>query len=191
MHVRGTGLIDRGFDWITRAIERTLALAFVFAVCLSFANVIGRYVLGISIIWADEAQIYIMVWMAFLGAVVVTWRQMHLRMDVLLQYLPERARAVLRIVELSTLLVLSGFVLLQSSRYVGQMMTLDRKSDTAGIPMWIPHSAVAVGFGLVALIALWRAIQMVRQKTSRIPAAPPAASTGTVGGVDDRNRGAP
>jgi hypothetical protein len=30
--------------------------------------------------------------------------------------------------------------------------------------MWIPHGAVAVGFGLIALIALWRGIQFARGK---------------------------
>ena len=42
-------------------IERALAVAFVFAVCLNFANVIGRYAIGHSILGADEVQIYIMV----------------------------------------------------------------------------------------------------------------------------------
>lgn len=62
------------FEKLTRAVERTLAVAFVFAVCLNFANVIGRYAIGRSILGADEVQIYIMVCMAFLGAVVVSWR---------------------------------------------------------------------------------------------------------------------
>jgi TRAP-type C4-dicarboxylate transport system permease small subunit len=68
-------MIDSVFEKLTRAIERALAVAFVFAVCLNFANVIGRYVLDRSLLGADEVQIYIMVCMAFLGAVVVSWRK--------------------------------------------------------------------------------------------------------------------
>ena len=145
-----------------RAIEYALALAFVFAVCLNFANVIGRYVFGRSILGADEVQIYIMVWMAFLGAAVVTWRKMHLRMDVLVQYFPQGLRVFLQWAERVILLLLAGFVLAESWLYAAQMMALGRKSDMAGIPMWIPHGAVAAGFGLIALIALWRAIQALR-----------------------------
>ena len=38
--------------------------------CLNFANVVGRYVFDYAFLGAEEAQIYIMVWMAFLGAAV-------------------------------------------------------------------------------------------------------------------------
>ena len=135
-----------------KAIERVLALAFIFAVCLNFANVIGRYVIGRSISGADEVQIYIMVWMAFLGAAVVASRRQHLRMDVLVQFLPEKIRTGLVVFEVGLVLVLAAFTLVQSVRYTWQMAVLGRMSDVGGIPMWIPHSAVAVGFGLIAIV---------------------------------------
>jgi TRAP-type transport system small permease protein len=149
-------MIDKAFGKLTWAIERALAVAFVFAVCLNFANVIGRYAIGRSILGADEVQIYIMVYMAFLGAAVVYWRRAHLRMDVLVQYFPMWLRTSLRAAELALIVLLAGFVLVQSSSYAWQMYALDRMSDYAGVPMWIPHGAVALGFGLIALIALWR-----------------------------------
>ena len=82
---------------LMKGIERVLALAFIAAVCLNFANVVGRYGFGRSIAAADEIQIYIMVFMAFLGAAVVSWRRQHLRMDVLVRFLPARLRTALRI----------------------------------------------------------------------------------------------
>ena len=149
-------MIDRVLEGLTRAIETVLALAFVFAVGLNFANVIGRYVLGTSIIGADDVQIYIMVGMAFLGAAVVSWRRQHLRMDVLVQFYPVWLQGALRAVEFALVALLSVFVLVHSADYAWQMFALDRRSDNAGIPMWIPHGAVAAGFGLIALIALWQ-----------------------------------
>jgi TRAP-type C4-dicarboxylate transport system permease small subunit len=150
------------------AIERCLALAFMGAVCLNFANVVGRYGFGRSILWADELQVYIMIWMAFLGAAVVSWRNLHLRMDVLVQFYPRSARLALRAAELAALALLSGFVFVQSWRYTAQMIVLERKSDVAGIPMWIPHGAVALGFGLIALVALWRAAGLLRRRATSV-----------------------
>ena len=144
-----------------KAIERLLALAFVFAVCLNFANVIGRYVVGRSITGADEVQIYIMVWMAFLGAAVVSWRRNHLRMDVLVRFLPEAIRRGLRFLEIALILVLAGFTVVHSARYAWQMASLGRTSDVGGIPMWIPHSAVVLGFALIAVVA---AFDLVRKR---------------------------
>src|SRR6266851_5559707 len=92
-------VIDKAFDRIARGIEVTLALAFILAVVLNFSNVVGRYALGISLLGADEVQIFIMVAMTYLGAAVVTRRNLHLRMDVLVRFLPACARVALRVAE--------------------------------------------------------------------------------------------
>jgi len=92
-------VIDKAFDRVARVIEVVLALAFIFAVLRNFANVVGRYLLGLSLLGADEVQIFIMVAMTFLGAAVVTRRNLHLRMDVLVRFLPAGARVALRVAE--------------------------------------------------------------------------------------------
>jgi C4-dicarboxylate transporter DctQ subunit len=122
--------------------------------------VVGRYGFGRSISGADELQVYIMVWMAFGGAAVVSWRRSHLRMDVLVRFLPLKVQIILKVSEAILLIAMAGFALWQSWRYTEQMLALGRKSDVAAIPMWIPHSAVVAGFGLIALIAVWQAISL-------------------------------
>jgi TRAP-type C4-dicarboxylate transport system permease small subunit len=154
-------MIERALDGLTRAIRTALGVAFIFAVVLNFANVVGRYAFGKALFGADEVQTMILVWMAFLGAVVVTWRREHLRMDVLLGYLPRAARSFLVLCELVLLAVIAGFVAMQSWHYVALMFSLGRRSDAAGILIGIPHSAVTVGFVLIALIALWRLVAFV------------------------------
>lgn len=139
---------------LMRAIERILALAFIGAVCLNFANVVGRYGLGRSIAGADEVQIYVMVFMAFLGAAVVSWRRQHLRMDVLVRFLPRRVQTALRFCELAMIGILGSFVVVQSWRYAAQMFAIGRTSDVGDIPMWIPHGAVTLGFALILVSAL-------------------------------------
>jgi TRAP-type C4-dicarboxylate transport system permease small subunit len=156
-------VIDQAFDRIARVIEVLLALAFIFAVLLNFANVVGRYLLGVSLLGADEVQIFIMVAMTFLGAAVVTRRNLHLRMDVLIRFLPARARVALRVAEQVLLAILAGFVLTQSYFYARQMLRIGRTSDMAGIPMWIPHATVALGFGLILIIAVWGLVRMTRR----------------------------
>jgi TRAP-type transport system small permease protein len=154
------------------AIERALTLAFIGAVALNFANVVGRYLLGRSIFGADEVQVYVMVCMAFLGAGIVTWREQHLRMDVLLRFLPAPARQALRAAELLLLFGLASFVVVQSIRYAAQMFAIAARSSAADIPMWLPHSAVAAGFALIALVALRRVVACGAQR--RKQAAQPA-----------------
>ena len=92
------------------------------AVLLNFGNVVGRYVFGVSLLASDEVQVFIMVAMTFLGAVVVTRRNEHLRMDVLVQFMPKAIRLALRIAEQIVLITLAGFVLSQSYFYASQML---------------------------------------------------------------------
>jgi TRAP-type C4-dicarboxylate transport system permease small subunit len=142
-------------------IERVLAYAFIAAVGLNFINVVGRYGFGTTILSADELQIYIMVFMTFLGAAVVAWRGQHLRMDVLVNALPAPIRHVARIAELAVIVILAAFVLWNSTYYAMQMFSFGRVSDMARVPMWIPHGVVAVGFGLMALIGCLRLVQIL------------------------------
>jgi TRAP-type transport system small permease protein len=154
---------DKLFDRVARVIELTLALAFIVAILLNFANVIGRYVFGVSLLGSDEVQVFIMVAMTFLGAVVVTRRNMHLRMDVLVRFMPASAQALLRVAEQLLLAVLAGFVLMQSYDYAQRMYRIGRVSDMAGVPMWIPHGTVLLGFGLMLILAVWGMVRLVRR----------------------------
>jgi len=155
-------MLDTFFDKLTRGIELALALAFICAVCINFIDVVGRYGFGWTLIWGDEVQIYIMIWMAFLGAVVVSWRHMHLRMDILFKHFPRPVQFLVRLAELAALTVLCALLLFESGHYAEQMFVLHRLSDVARIPMWIPNSGVALGFGLIALIALLRLVRLLR-----------------------------
>ena len=141
-------------DAMTAALEKLLGLALIAAVAFNFVNVVGRYIFGMTFLSADEVQIYIMVYIAFLGAAVVTWRRAHLRMDVLVQRLPKPAQRALAGIELALVLVLAGLVLYVSSQYVVQMASIDARSNNASIPMWIPHSAIVIGFGLIAVLTV-------------------------------------
>ncbi|WP_068029650.1 TRAP transporter small permease [Rhodoplanes sp. Z2-YC6860] len=162
-------MIDKAFDRIARAIELVLACAFILAVLLNFTNVVGRYLFGLSLLGSDEVQVFIMVGATFLGAAVVTWRDQHLRMDVLLQFMPAPVRLMLRIAEQLLLIAIAGFVISQSYFYASQMLLIGRTSDMAGVPMWIPHGAVALGFALILIITAWRLTGIVRRSPNAAP----------------------
>jgi TRAP-type transport system small permease protein len=166
-------MVTRILETLMYWFERVLAYAFIAAVALNFINVVCRYGFGITILSADELQIFIMVFMTFIGAAVVAWRNQHLRMDVLVNSFPLTLRWLIRIVELALILVLSAFVLWNSSYYAEQMFKIGRVSDMARVPMWIPHAAVAAGFGFIALVTALRLIElMARRPIDRGPAHP-------------------
>jgi len=150
--------LERAADALASAAERVLALALIFGIALNFINVVGRYLFGFALTGADEIEIYILIWIAFLGAAIVTWRGQHLRMDVLLVACPEIVRLGVALFEKIVLIAIATFVTVQSARYVQKIHALGAVSDIAGIPTWIPHSAIVIGFGAMVLIAVvWAA----------------------------------
>ncbi len=151
-------MVDRQIDRAMRALEFVLAVAFCLAVVLNFVNVIARYVFNNAIHGADELQVQVLIAMAFLGAAIVQCRGQHLRMDVLANAMPHAIRTALRALEALLVIALAAFTVVQSARYTFQMYTLARTSDALGMPVWTSHLLVVIGFGLIALAALWRVL---------------------------------
>jgi TRAP-type C4-dicarboxylate transport system permease small subunit len=61
-------------------------------------------------------------------------------------------------------LLVTTFAGYYSFLYVQRIFRLGAVSDMARAPTWIPHSAVFVGFGLMALIALSSGIALLRRR---------------------------
>jgi TRAP-type C4-dicarboxylate transport system permease small subunit len=153
--------IDKRVDALVIFLERVLAVGLLLGLSLNFINVIGRYLGGYALNGAAELEIYILIWITFLGAAFVTWRDNHLRMDVLIEACPPTVKWLVGLFEMALMLIIFSFVAWHSFRYVERIYALGAVSDIAGIPTWIPHSAIAAGFGAMALIVLLRGIQRI------------------------------
>jgi TRAP-type C4-dicarboxylate transport system permease small subunit len=152
--------------------ERVLGAALIAGVSLNFVNVVGRYLGGFTLTGGDEIEIYILIWISFLGAAIVTWRREHLRMDVLLAMCPPRVRKIVVLGEMTLLFCITSFAAFQSFKYVERIHALGAVSDIAHIPTWIPHSAITIGFAAMALLVLLRGVQKLAGFESRVEMPP-------------------
>src|ERR1700735_618292 len=73
------------------------ALMLVASVAVNFGNIIGRYFFSVSIAWAEEVMLFLMIGAVFLAAPPVGWLGRHIRMDVLVSMLPARFRTVFEV----------------------------------------------------------------------------------------------
>jgi TRAP-type C4-dicarboxylate transport system permease small subunit len=151
--------LEKGVNALAHAVERVLAVALILGIGLNFINVVGRYLGGFSLNGVDEIEIYILIWIAFLGAAIVTWRGEHLRMDVLVTMCPPGIQKGIAILEMLVLFSVTSFAAFQSFKYVERIYALGAVSDIAHVPTWIPHSAITIGFGAMATMVLLRGVQ--------------------------------
>ncbi len=84
----GTGHAANLGLWVS-GIGVILMTAFI------FAQVFFRYVLNSSLPWTEPAAVMIMGWFIFIGAAVGIREGYHLSFDVLLYFLPDRAKLAL------------------------------------------------------------------------------------------------
>jgi TRAP-type C4-dicarboxylate transport system permease small subunit len=141
------------------AVLRFAAGAMLIAsVAINFANIIGRYFLSVSLSWAEEAMLFLMIGSVFLGAAPVGWLGRNIRMDVVVSLLPPRARKIFELfadlVTIATCVTLAIF----AWPVMTMLAELDQRSESANIPLVIPQAVVPLGLLLMALLIAVRLI---------------------------------
>jgi TRAP-type C4-dicarboxylate transport system permease small subunit len=137
-------------DWLAFVVFWALA-------AIVFLQFFTRYVLNDSVSWTEEIARYGLIWVTFIGAVMVTRRNSHIAVVLLPNLLPAWAgRLLLALVDLAVLgflALLAYFSVLIIGRMQMQRMTV------VELPMSWVYAAVALGCCLMLvrqLLRVWR-----------------------------------
>jgi TRAP-type C4-dicarboxylate transport system permease small subunit len=145
-------ILRRAAAALMTALRIAAATMLIASVGINFANIIGRYFLSVSLSWAEEAMLFLMVGCVFLAAGPVGWMGRHIRMDVVISLLPPKARTAFELfsdlVTIATCIALAVF----AWPVMTMLAELDQRSDSANIPLVIPQAAVPVGLVLMAVL---------------------------------------
>lgn len=141
-----------------RRLYMVLGIVMLSGIALNLVNVIGRYLIGKPIFWAEEVLVGMVIWGVFFGAAVVSWRGDHLNMDLFYARFPEPVRFVVNLLIAAAMVATCFFIAWQSLTIVRMFAETDAVSAGAEIPKVIPHSALLVGFLLsgLAVLVRWR-----------------------------------
>ena len=160
---RVVGFLDPGVRAGVVTLPRLIIGGLIlFGIAVNFANVLGRYLFLAPIVWAEEIMIYSMVWMVFIGAVLVSWDGHHLKMDFFSIMLPSPFKEIMNFSGVFCFLIVAIFVLPQTFTVTELMFNLDQRSVVAEIPMVIPHFAILLGFIMMFVVIVWRFRRLVR-----------------------------
>lgn len=126
------------------------------ATAINFANVIGRYLFGAPIFWAEEILVFIVIWSVFVAVPSIAYRGDHVRMDLFSARFPPAWARLVNGAVAGLFVACALFVVVQSSRVVALHLRTGAVSVAAGVPLAIPHAALLVGFALTGLAVLVR-----------------------------------
>jgi len=125
-------------------------------VAINLANVIGRYVFGHALFWAEEVMVFITIWGVFVGLAAITYNGDHLNMDLFSSAIRGPWRVVVNGLAAAAMIACCVFVVLQSYKVVTLFAQAKQVSVGADIPKAIPHAALLTGFALAALAVVVR-----------------------------------
>ena len=139
------------------AITRAVAAVFLIAsVGINFVNIIGRYFFSISIPWAEEMMLFLMVGCVFTGCCAVAWEGRQIRMDVVLAILPHKLRELIEMLSELTMIAAAAAVTVFAWPVISQLGAFDERSQAANFPLVIPQAMVPIGYTLMAFVVAVR-----------------------------------
>jgi len=140
-----------------RIMAYVASVALVGMMMLTVADVCGRYIFSKPIKGTWELVGFLLVAAGSLGLGYCQVRKGHIRVDFLLQYFPEKVRAILS--ALANFLGFAAFSLLcwRCVLYAQYYLSLTRgnATDTLHIPLYPFVLVLAVGTGMLALVLLF------------------------------------
>jgi TRAP-type C4-dicarboxylate transport system permease small subunit len=145
-------------------VTRTAAALFLIAsVGINFVNIVGRYFFSVSIPWAEEIMLFLMVGCVFTGCCAVAWEGRQIRMDVVLAILPPKLREAINIFSELVMIAAAAAVTVFAWPVISQLAAFDQRSQAANFPLFIPQMMVPLGYSLMGLLVAMRLLTRSRR----------------------------
>ena len=126
-------------------------ILFFVAIAINFANVVARYFFFEALYWAEEVLIYMVLWGVLMAAITITYQGLHIRMDLFSGMLRSPVKEIIGALTAAAMICASVYVVLQSIEVVKLFWRSGEVSISADVPLVIPHIAVPIAFGLMAV----------------------------------------
>jgi len=160
-----------GVHWLLTLTRAAAGIFLISSVAINFANIIGRYFFSVSIPWAEEIMLFLMVGCVFTGCCAVAWEGRQIRMDVIIAMMPTKVHDLFHLLSDLVLIAAAAAVTAFAWPVITQLATFDERSQAANFPLVIPQAMVPVGYTLMALLVAVRLLTRRRPGTGRADAS--------------------
>jgi TRAP-type C4-dicarboxylate transport system permease small subunit len=138
----------RAVEVLVDVLSRAAVVAMTLLVLV---QIVLRYILNVPLAWVEEMTVFLMIWMAFMGAAVGVRRGTHIAMTMLVERLPRGLARIIFYVSTVAIIAFAGVVVWQ-----GLLLMIsvgNQRSAALGVPMIYPYLIVPLGAVLIILQA--------------------------------------
>ena len=144
------------FEKMLTKVTRFLVVVILFSMIgLSFVQIILRNFFDSGIGWADVTVRHLVLWIAFLGAVLASLEDRHINLDLLSRLIPERFKKFISAIIHLISSVACGFFAHAAYKFVAGEKAMG-EILFVGIPVWWAQAVIPAGFVLLAVIFFLR-----------------------------------
>ncbi len=151
--------------WLLALTRAAAAIFLIASVAINLVNIIGRYVFSVSIPWAEEIMLFLMVGCVFTGCCSVAWENRQIRMDVIIHMLPVKLRDAFDLLADLVLIATAIAITVFAWPVITDLAAFDERSQAANFPLVIPQAMVPIGYSLMAVVVAVRLIVGWRRGT--------------------------
>lgn len=137
-------------------------VCFVLLVSLTFLGVFRRYLFNSPILWQEEVQVWLFLWIVFFGGSAAFRSRSHIAIEMVVEMFPKAVQRVLEFVVNGAVLVVLGFLAKYSYILVDQFIVRNKATSVLKIPNALITAAVPVGCALMMLNLVLRMIRDFR-----------------------------
>jgi TRAP-type C4-dicarboxylate transport system permease small subunit len=160
-----------GVRWLLTLTRAAAGIFLISSVAINFGNIIGRYFFSVSIPWAEEIMLFLMVGCVFTGCCAVAWEGRQIRMDVIIAMMPTKVHDLFHLLSDLVLIAAAAAVTAFAWPVITQLAAFDERSQAANFPLVIPQAMVPIGYTLMALLVAVRLLTRRRPGTGRADAS--------------------
>ena len=160
--------LGRGAQSLMAFMRLASGILLLASVAINFVNIIGRYFFSVSLQWAEEMMLFLMVGCVFLGIGLVGWSDRHIRMDVIVSLLPLPLRNAMHVVSDIAVIATSIALAIFAWPVIHMLAAFDQRSEAANIPLVVPQAMVPIGLTVMAVLVAVRLLL----HTARRPCKP-------------------
>lgn len=144
------------------AVRLAIGALLTISILINLANVVGRYAFHKPIVGAEEIMLFIMVSIVFLAFGVVAWEGRHIKMDILVDRLPQRMRYGIQTAIEFLAIGVAAITIYLALPVIQHLAMFDQRSEAANVPLYLPQVFVPIGFALLIAGTIARLLDPTR-----------------------------
>ena len=125
--------------------------AFIMLVLVTFVGVIMRYLFNNPLVWQEEMQLALVIWVVFFGASATFRTGGHVAIEIIVDSMPGKVRRVVEILGYLITCVVLLYLLKSSMNLVLQMITTGRMTNILRVPYQFIYGAFPVSCVLMII----------------------------------------